>query len=132
GLPFFSLAMIAADAVFLPTSFLRRLGRAATGLRGLRVLRWRSGPALRSRGTSVPGTDAGTDAGRPPEPPPRQELNACLHLSPDPDPQAGPGIGHPAPAPAPGVVPAPVSPPGRGPVLPAPRGAPGNRTQGKP
>ncbi|WP_055494036.1 HTTM domain-containing protein [Streptomyces sp. TP-A0356] len=26
GLPFFSLAMIAADAVFLPTSFLRRLG----------------------------------------------------------------------------------------------------------
>ncbi|MFD6434775.1 HTTM domain-containing protein [Streptomyces venezuelae] len=29
GLPFFSLAMIAADAVFLPTSFLRRLGRWA-------------------------------------------------------------------------------------------------------
>lgn len=26
GLPFFSLAMIAADAVFLPTSFLVRLG----------------------------------------------------------------------------------------------------------
>ncbi|MFF9716791.1 HTTM domain-containing protein [Streptomyces sp. NPDC014603] len=132
GLPFFSLAMIAADAVFLPTSFLRRLGRAATGLRGLRVLRWRSGPALRSRGTSVSGTDAGTDAGRRPEPAPGQELNAGLHLGPDPDPQAGPGIGHPAPAPAPGVVPAPVSPPGRGPVLPAPRGAPGNRTQGKP
>ncbi|MFD4610122.1 HTTM domain-containing protein [Streptomyces sp. NPDC058451] len=37
GLPFFSLAMIAADAVFLPTSFLRRLGglaaRARTRLR---------------------------------------------------------------------------------------------------
>jgi hypothetical protein len=33
GLPFFSLAMIAADAVFLPTSFLRRLGdRAARAL----------------------------------------------------------------------------------------------------
>ncbi|WJV47432.1 HTTM domain-containing protein [Streptomyces flavofungini] len=36
GLPFFSLAMIAADAVFLPTSFLRRLGgwvtRARKGL----------------------------------------------------------------------------------------------------
>ncbi|MET7450517.1 HTTM domain-containing protein [Streptomyces sp. NPDC005574] len=30
GLPFFSLAMIAADAVFLPTSFLRRLGDRAT------------------------------------------------------------------------------------------------------
>ncbi|MET9417274.1 HTTM domain-containing protein [Streptomyces klenkii] len=29
GLPFFSLAMIVADAVFLPTSFLRRLGAAA-------------------------------------------------------------------------------------------------------
>ncbi|MGX2996031.1 HTTM domain-containing protein [Streptomyces sp. JNUCC 64] len=29
GLPFFSLAMIAADAVFLPTSFLRRVGRRA-------------------------------------------------------------------------------------------------------
>ncbi|WP_254879026.1 HTTM domain-containing protein [Streptomyces sp. NA04227] len=33
GLPFFSLAMIAADAVFLPTSFLRRLGRAAGRVR---------------------------------------------------------------------------------------------------
>ncbi|MGV9449850.1 HTTM domain-containing protein [Streptomyces sp. NPDC003635] len=29
GLPFFSLAMIAADAVFLPTSFLRRVGARA-------------------------------------------------------------------------------------------------------
>ncbi|MEU5778478.1 HTTM domain-containing protein [Streptomyces venezuelae] len=33
GLPFFSLAMIAADAVFLPTSFLRRLGRWAARAR---------------------------------------------------------------------------------------------------
>lgn len=33
GLPFFSLAMIAADAVFLPTSFLRRLGDGATRAR---------------------------------------------------------------------------------------------------
>ncbi|MEV0121658.1 HTTM domain-containing protein [Streptomyces sp. NPDC050703] len=41
GLPFFSLAMITADAVFLPTSFLRRLGgwaaRAREGVRA-RVL----------------------------------------------------------------------------------------------
>ncbi|MGV2917090.1 HTTM domain-containing protein [Streptomyces alfalfae] len=41
GLPFFSLAMITADAVFLPTSFLRRLGgwaaRARDGARA-RVL----------------------------------------------------------------------------------------------
>ncbi|MBL1083198.1 HTTM domain-containing protein [Streptomyces actinomycinicus] len=34
GLPFFSLAMIAADAVFLPTSFLRRLGALAERARG--------------------------------------------------------------------------------------------------
>ncbi|MFF3328525.1 HTTM domain-containing protein [Streptomyces sp. NPDC002888] len=34
GLPFFSLAMIAADAVFLPTSFLRRLGGWAAHARG--------------------------------------------------------------------------------------------------
>lgn len=33
GLPFFSLAMIAADAVFLPTNFLRRLGGRITRLR---------------------------------------------------------------------------------------------------
>ncbi|WSZ04728.1 HTTM domain-containing protein [Streptomyces sp. NBC_00872] len=32
GLPFFSLAMIAADAVFLPTNFLRWLGDRLTGL----------------------------------------------------------------------------------------------------
>lgn len=34
GLPFFSLAMIAADSVFLPTSFLRRLGGWAARARG--------------------------------------------------------------------------------------------------
>lgn len=34
GLPFFSLAMIAADAVFLPTSFLHRLGGWAARARG--------------------------------------------------------------------------------------------------
>ncbi|MFE9028816.1 HTTM domain-containing protein [Streptomyces iakyrus] len=33
GLPFFSLAMIAADAVFLPTGFLRRLGGRAARVR---------------------------------------------------------------------------------------------------
>ncbi|WP_282701142.1 HTTM domain-containing protein [Streptomyces sp. CC219B] len=41
GLPFFSLAMIAADAVFLPTSFLRRLG----GLAARVPLPRRAGPA---------------------------------------------------------------------------------------
>jgi hypothetical protein len=34
GLPFFSLAMIAADAVFLPTTFLRRIGALAARARG--------------------------------------------------------------------------------------------------
>ncbi|GHH05274.1 HTTM domain-containing protein [Streptomyces lanatus] len=34
GLPFFSLAMIAADAVFLPTTFLRRLGGWTAHARG--------------------------------------------------------------------------------------------------
>ncbi|MFF5156187.1 HTTM domain-containing protein [Streptomyces sp. NPDC000348] len=44
GLPFFSLAMIAADAVFLPTAFLRRLGNLAARARG----------RLRPRGAWVP------------------------------------------------------------------------------
>ncbi|WP_306332299.1 HTTM domain-containing protein [Streptomyces sp. KL118A] len=39
GLPFFSLAMIAADAVFLPTSFLRRLGGWAARARSGAVSR---------------------------------------------------------------------------------------------
>ncbi|PZH08837.1 hypothetical protein C1I97_15500 [Streptomyces sp. NTH33] len=43
GLPFFSLAMIAADAVFLPTSFLRRLGCWASRARAR--LPWRGGRA---------------------------------------------------------------------------------------
>ncbi|MCM2578411.1 HTTM domain-containing protein [Streptomyces meridianus] len=54
GLPFFSLAMIAADAVFLPTSFLRRLGHRAAGLRARLVHRRKpgvseAGPAERER-----------------------------------------------------------------------------------
>ncbi|TGB07648.1 HTTM domain-containing protein [Streptomyces sp. MZ04] len=48
GLPFFSLAMIAADSVFLPTSFLRRLGGWAPRARG----------ALFSRGGKVPAQRA--------------------------------------------------------------------------
>ncbi|MGW7085094.1 HTTM domain-containing protein [Streptomyces sp. NPDC054871] len=48
GLPFFSLAMIAADAVFLPTSFLRRVGGWAARARG-------AVSSLFSRGGTVPG-----------------------------------------------------------------------------
>ncbi|MFJ1972623.1 HTTM domain-containing protein [Streptomyces sp. NPDC087903] len=47
GLPFFSLAMIAADAVFLPTRFLRRLGDRAT--------RARARLAARRSRTTLPG-----------------------------------------------------------------------------
>ena len=53
GLPFFSLAMIAADAVFLPTSFLRRVGTlAGLAWRGVRLpeqRRERDGAAERPR-----------------------------------------------------------------------------------
>ncbi|MFJ8541621.1 HTTM domain-containing protein [Streptomyces sp. NPDC093586] len=45
GLPFFSLAMIAADTVFLPTSFLRRLGGWAARGRDRLVRRGAAGRA---------------------------------------------------------------------------------------
>ncbi|MGW0331596.1 HTTM domain-containing protein [Streptomyces sp. NPDC003011] len=57
GLPFFSLAMIAADAVFLPTSFLRRLGgwtARARGRLGGRAARARERPAAGRERTAVP------------------------------------------------------------------------------
>jgi len=50
GLPFFSLAMIATDAVFLPTSFLRRLGGWAARARG----RW-----FTRGGATAPEADPG-------------------------------------------------------------------------
>ncbi len=50
GLPFFSLAMIAADAVFLPTGFLRRLGG--------RAARVRDRLARRGGRVSLPGQSA--------------------------------------------------------------------------
>ncbi|WP_221348571.1 HTTM domain-containing protein [Streptomyces beigongshangae] len=66
GLPFFSLAMIAADAVFLPTSFLRRLGgRAARGRERLARARGRLSARL---GRAVPGPrEEDPEAPRPPE-----------------------------------------------------------------
>jgi hypothetical protein len=57
GLPFFSLAMIAADAVFLPTPFLRRLGSLAA--RGARRLSGRPATAR------VPGPRAPQPAEQP-------------------------------------------------------------------
>ncbi|MFI8939091.1 HTTM domain-containing protein [Streptomyces syringium] len=57
GLPFFSLAMIVADAVFLPTSFLRRLG-ALVGRAGGRLPLVRRGavPAPRKSEDGAAGT----------------------------------------------------------------------------
>ncbi|OQQ17320.1 hypothetical protein B0675_09465 [Streptomyces sp. M41(2017)] len=55
GLPFFSLAMIAADAVFLPTSFLRRLGGWTARTRGrLSAVGGRTVPGPRAAEPGVP------------------------------------------------------------------------------
>ncbi|MFJ8823894.1 HTTM domain-containing protein [Streptomyces sp. NPDC102467] len=62
GLPFFSLAMIAADAVFLPTSFLFRLGGWAARARG-RVF-------AGSRDAEVPGPRTAQDVESPAAPTP--------------------------------------------------------------
>ncbi|MBQ0915153.1 HTTM domain-containing protein [Streptomyces sp. RM99] len=66
GLPFFSLAMIAADAVFLPTSFLRRLGGWAARVRDrlpgrLAGRRARGKQAGAGDAAAVPGPRAGSD-----------------------------------------------------------------------
>ncbi|MFK0117418.1 HTTM domain-containing protein [Streptomyces sp. NPDC090994] len=65
GLPFFSLAMIVTDAVFLPTAFLRRLGGAAARTRGRVRGRTRLGRLVRRRGGSavVPAQRVPEDAG---------------------------------------------------------------------
>lgn len=81
GLPFFSLAMIAADSVFLPTAFLLWLGRLATRvwnavLPGGR----RTGPV----GTADAGTTfavAGTNTGVVPSQAPRQHQSEETSLS---------------------------------------------------
>ncbi|WP_055533508.1 HTTM domain-containing protein [Streptomyces graminilatus] len=70
GLPFFSLSMIAADAVFLPTSFLLRLGDGAARARVRLLARLRrtrrsggTGPDEQVRETA--GGTAGGTAGDP-------------------------------------------------------------------
>ncbi|GAB2927532.1 MULTISPECIES: HTTM domain-containing protein [Streptomyces] len=69
GLPFFSLAMIAADAVFLPTSFLKRLGGWAARARDGVVRRV---PLGRGRGGSE-GSGQGA-------PPPEKETAEQAHV----------------------------------------------------
>jgi len=64
GLPFFSLAMIAADAVFLPTSFLRRLGGWAARARGRLFSRGgRTLPGRRGHGQRTEETAEHTHVG---------------------------------------------------------------------
>ncbi|MFC7813321.1 MULTISPECIES: HTTM domain-containing protein [unclassified Streptomyces] len=60
GLPFFSLAMIAADAVFLPTSFLRRTGGWAVRGRDRLLLLL---PGSRAGGPPAGGGGIGGDGG---------------------------------------------------------------------
>ncbi|MES5819260.1 HTTM domain-containing protein [Streptomyces sp. RG80] len=62
GLPFFSLAMIAADAVFLPTPFLRRLGERAARVRErIRAGRGKGGTPVPE--PCAPGSAEGTHVG---------------------------------------------------------------------
>ncbi|MFF8533980.1 HTTM domain-containing protein [Streptomyces sp. NPDC015532] len=64
GLPFFSLAMIAADAVFLPTSFLRRLGGQVARARDrLFPGRGPTVPGPREAEPGVPGEPGHTHVG---------------------------------------------------------------------
>ncbi|MGW6061133.1 HTTM domain-containing protein [Streptomyces sp. NPDC055189] len=61
GLPFFSLAMIAADAVFLPTSFLKRVGGWVARARGAlfaRFPRRRTVPGQRTQDAEPAGEAA--------------------------------------------------------------------------
>ncbi|MCB5179881.1 HTTM domain-containing protein [Streptomyces sp. SMC 277] len=90
GLPFFSLAMIAADAVFLPTGFLLWLGARAASVRGM----------LPGRRPATAGTDLAPEPGGPEHPGPAP--------APEPDPE------HPGPAPAPLPEPRPEPRPGTG------------------
>ncbi|MFI2201915.1 HTTM domain-containing protein [Streptomyces sp. NPDC020192] len=67
GLPFFSLAMITADAVFLPTSFLRRLGALVARARA-RIARRaeRTVPAPRSAEEAEASTPGRVEAAQGP------------------------------------------------------------------
>ncbi|MFM9368889.1 HTTM domain-containing protein [Streptomyces sp. Da 82-17] len=82
GLPFFSLAMIAADAVFLPTTFLRRIGNRAARARG----------ALSARTRGVPGQRGGTEAGPAPRAVAGAGSRAASGTGPDAEPPYGAGV----------------------------------------
>ncbi|MFD7630676.1 HTTM domain-containing protein [Streptomyces sp. NPDC059851] len=79
GLPFFSLAMIAADAVFLPTGFLVALGAAVARLR------WPRGAGSDQAGSAPAGPPA------PPLVPAARDAHRDSDPEPDPDPAAAAG-----------------------------------------
>ncbi|MDQ8707662.1 HTTM domain-containing protein [Streptomyces sp. LHD-70] len=87
GLPFFSLAMIAVDAVFLPTTFLRRIGKRAARARSALSTRTRGVPGQwgstgtatgtgrdEAYGTGAPQT-VPSDAEQPPGDPPQVDVS---------------------------------------------------------
>ncbi|MFE4665803.1 HTTM domain-containing protein [Streptomyces sp. NPDC056716] len=88
GLPFFSLAMIAADLVFLPTGFLRGVGRGAARARAAVFGR---GAVFRGRGVTggASGPEAGTASGAAPAGSPASSGSSAT----DPD---GTHVGFPA------------------------------------
>ncbi|MGK5628475.1 HTTM domain-containing protein [Streptomyces sp. URMC 123] len=84
GLPFFSLAMIAADAVFLPTGFLRGLGaRVGRGTR--RLFPHRAPAVLPGPRSGDTGADAGTDTGAGTNGDPSTGTGANPDANPDPN-----------------------------------------------
>ncbi|MDI3384781.1 HTTM domain-containing protein [Streptomyces sp. B-S-A8] len=126
GLPFFSLAMIAADAVFLPTTFLRRIGNRAARARGAVFTRTRGVPEQRSEaGADTGGTGADTGGTGPvpeartgagaPEPYGTGAPELQPELQPEPNPNPEPNSGpepnsEPEPMPQPEPNPAPSAP----------------------
>mgnify|MGYP001467764129 CR=1 FL=1 len=69
GLPFFSMAMIAADSVFAPTAFLLWLGTMTVRVRDAALRRVRPARAQRNEATTPPPPDGTPDqVGEPPRP----------------------------------------------------------------
>ncbi|CAM5519665.1 HTTM domain-containing protein [Streptomyces canus] len=90
GLPFFSLAMIAADSVFLPTSFLRRIGDGAARARGRLWARFagRGGPGPGLPGQRGPKGQAGLQGQLGPQQPGAPKESGAART---PGPTGGPG-----------------------------------------
>uniref|UniRef100_UPI000AF4CF96 HTTM domain-containing protein n=1 Tax=Streptomyces sp. NRRL B-24085 TaxID=1709476 RepID=UPI000AF4CF96 len=124
GLPFFSLAMIAADSVFLPTTFLRRLGDGSARVRArLRArLAGGGGTGRQAPGRPLPPTKPVVAATLPSEP------GVAAKIPPAPPepgvPPTEPGVAQPPPpAPRPPAPPGDPESPAHRPANPTPRPA---------